>query len=108
MITHENEWPWGKSVTFVECGGKALVNMSFEKNDPGVCYISGLSVVPSERKKGWAASLMADCFSYCEKRNIFRIDLNSVQEDWLIDFYHSLGFADIEENEGYMKMYKLL
>lgn len=108
MTIHENEWPWGKTVTFIYSDGVGTVDMSFEKNNPGVCYLSGLSVIPEHRRKGLALVLMEECINYCQKQNIFRIDLNSVQEDWLMNFYHKLGFCDIEENEGFMRMYKML
>ena len=51
MVVHENEWPWGKTVTLIYAVGEGTVDMSFEKNNPGVCYISGLSVIPEERKR---------------------------------------------------------
>lgn len=108
MTIHENEWPWGKTVTLVIADGSAMVDMSFEKNNPGVCYLSGLSVVPEKRRQGLALNLMRECEYYCFKNNIFRISLNSVQEEWLMDFYHKLGFIDIEEREGFMDMYKML
>lgn len=108
MVVHENEWPWGKTVTLIYTVGEGTVDMSFEKNNPGVCYISGLSVIPEERKRHIGFCLMEECINYCQKHDIFRIDLNSVQTDWLMAFYHKLGFQDIEENEGFMRMYKML
>lgn len=108
MTTHENKWPWGKTVTFIWSDGVATVDMSFEKNNPGVCYISGLSVVPERRRQGLGLCLMEECINYCQKQDIFRIDLNSVTEPFVMDFYHKLGFQDLDENEGFMRMYKLL
>jgi ribosomal protein S18 acetylase RimI-like enzyme len=108
MVIHENEWPWGKTVTVIWSDGVATINMSFEKNNPGVCYLSGLSVIPERRREGLALIMMEECINYCQKHNIFRIDLNSVQRDWLMHFYHQLGFINIEENEGFMRMYKML
>lgn len=108
IVTHENEWPWGQTVTLICDNGAGTVDLSFEKNNPGVCYLSGLSVIPALRKKGLAYKLMLEAQNYCIRKHIFRIDLNSVQEDWLMKFYHCLGFTDIEENEGYMRMYKFL
>ena len=108
LYTHINEWPWGTTVTLVCNGGVGTVDMSFEKNNPGVCYLSGLSVLPDFRRQYIGLSLMNECFSFCKQEGIFRVDLNSVQEDWLMGFYHRLGFKDIEENEGFMRMYKML
>lgn len=107
-IIHENKWPWGKTVSIIIADGAAMVDMSFEDNDPGVCYLSGLSVVPEKRKQGLATNLVRECEFYCVKRGIFRIDLNSVQEPFIMDFYHKLGFTDIKENDGFMRMYKII
>jgi ribosomal protein S18 acetylase RimI-like enzyme len=112
---HHNEWPWGKTVTIITQDGAGIIEMSFEKDNPGVCYVSGLSVLPNYRKKGIATYLMNECINYCLTDNIenydnpiFRIDLNSVMEPFVLDFYHKLGFTDIKEGEGYMRMYKII
>lgn len=108
LYTHTNEWPWGNTVTFICNGGAGTVEMSFENNNPGVCYLSGLSVIPEYRNRHIGRSLMEECISFCQQSGIFRIDLNSIQKEWLMDFYHRLGFRDIEESEGFMRMYKML
>ena len=108
IVTHHNTWPWGETVTFIISDGAGTVDMSFDKGNPAVCYISGLSVIPEKRRQNLGLILMEECINYCQKRGIFRIDLNSVQEEWLMEFYHKLGFKDIEESEGFMRMYKML
>lgn len=112
---HHNEWPWGKTVTIITQDGVGTIEMSFEKDNPGVCYVSGLSVLPTYRKQGIATYLMNECVDYClmdnlETRNnpIFRMDLNSVMEPFVLDFYHKLGFTDIKEDGEYMRMYKII
>jgi GNAT superfamily N-acetyltransferase len=112
---HHNEWPWGRTVTIITQDGAGTVEMSFDKKNPGVCYISSLSVLPHYRKQGLATYLMKECIDYClteelETRDvpIFRIDLNSVMEPFVLDFYHKLGFIDIKEGGGYMRMYKII
>lgn len=112
---HHNEWPWGKSVTIITQDGMGMVDMDFEKSNPGVCYVSNLSVLPQYRKQGIATYLMHECIDYCLTDNlenhdnpIFRIDINSVMEPFILDFYHKLGFEDIEESNGYMRMYKII
>lgn len=108
FIAHENDWSWGKSIKLISTNGVACVEMSFEKNNPGVCYISGLSVIPEYRRQGYATALMSICEQMCEERAIFRIDLNSVLTDYVMDFYHKLGYKDIEPGEEVMKMYKFI
>jgi hypothetical protein len=58
---------------------------------------------------------MKECIDYCLTDNletrdnpIFRIDLNSVMEPFVLDFYHKLGFIDSKEDGGYMGMYKII
>lgn len=112
---HHNEWPWGRIVTIITQEGAGIVEMSFEKDDPGVCYINGLSVLPHHRRQGLATYLMKECIDYCLIDNletwdnpIFRVDLNSVMEPFVLDFYHKLGFIDIKEDGGYIHMYKII
>ena len=65
-------------------------------------------VVPEERRKGYATQLLEWAIQYCKDHNIFRIDLNSVEKDFVMDFYHKHGFKDIKESEGFMRMYKMI
>lgn len=107
-VVHQDVWNWGETVKLVTPDGCGLISMSFSNGSPGVCYISGLSVVPEMRRQGIATNLMRACENYCKQRGIFRIDLNSRKEGWLIDFYGSLGYAQLFEEDGEMKMYKML
>lgn len=108
LIWHHNTWPWGKTVRIIKSDGGAIVEMSFEDSNPGVCYLSGLSVIPPKRKQGLAKNLMFAAESYCREQGIFRIDLNSVMEDWVIEFYKKCGYSTIKEESGFMQMYKIL
>lgn len=38
LIWHHNTWPWGKTVKVIKSDGSAIVEMSFDDNQPGVCY----------------------------------------------------------------------
>lgn len=108
MILHTNNWDWGYSITIVGFEGLGIVELYFEKKDPYVAYLSGLSVVPEARRKGYATTLMMEAVNICQKKGMFRIDLRSRKEQFIMDFYHKLGFVDIEEEEGLMRMYKML
>lgn len=107
-VMHHDKWNWGETVRLVTTDGCGLAWMSFGNGSPGVCYISGLSVVEEMRRQGIATNLMRECENYCRQRGIFRIDLNSRLEGWLIDFYKGLGFTQLYEEDGEMKMYKML
>lgn len=108
LIWHHNIWPWGKTIKIIKSDGCAFVEMSFEDNQPGVCYLSGLSVIESQRRKGIAKHLMLACESYCREQGIFRIDLNSVLTDWIQDFYKKCGYISLKEENGFMQMYKFI
>ena len=108
MVIHTNTWTWGESVLLVGFNGLGVIELYFEKKEPYVAYISGLSVLPKARRKGCATVLMREAERICYQREIFRIDLRSVKEQFVMDFYHKLGFVDIEEEEGLMRMYKML
>lgn len=108
FIWHHNTWPWGRTVRIISADGMAIVEMSFENDNAGVCFLSGLSVAEPQRRKGIATHLMFACESYCRANGMFRIDLNSVLTDWVQDFYKKCGFVPIKEEGGFMRMYKLL
>lgn len=108
FVIHENSWTWGKSLVVISSMAEATVELSFEDVNPGVCFLSGLSVLPEYRRQGIATELMRVCEQICEKRGIFRIDLNSVLTDYVQGFYKKLGYIPIKEDNGVMQMYKLL
>ena len=108
FIAHTNNWVWGKSINLVSTDGAACVTMSFDNDDPGVCFLSGLSVIPKHRRKGYATEMMSVCEQMCEKMGIFRIDLRSVKVDFVQNFYHKIGYTAIRESDGVILMYKFL
>lgn len=105
---HENKWPWGNTVNVISSRAEACVQLSFEDENPGVCFLSGLSVHTDFRRKGYATRLMRFCEKLCKERGIFRIDLCSVQTDYVLEFYKKLGYSPIKEENGFIKMYKML
>lgn len=105
---HQNTWDWGSTVDVIANNGEGIVEMSFNNSNPGVCFISNLSVIPSARRQGIATVLLEYCIDYCAKKHIFRIDLDSVKENFVVNMYHKYGFSDIEESDNTIQMYKLL
>ncbi len=108
LIWHHNTWPWGKSVKIIKSDGGAIVEMTFENTNPGVCYLSCVSVIEPLRRQGIATHLMLTCESYCREQGIFRIDLCSVLTPWVQDFYKKCGYIPIKEEDESMQMYKIL
>lgn len=108
VILHKNDWPWGMTVNVITAGGAAMVEMSFDNVNVGVCWLSGLSVIPERRREGLATYLLKYCERYCKKQGIFRIDLNSVNTESVIGMYKKLGYTEAGDDDGFRRMYKLL
>ena len=107
-VSHINDWHWGRSIEIVAEGCIGKVDMSFEKDNPGVCYLSGLSVLPKYRRHGVATELLSICERTCSQIGVFRIDLNSVKTDFVLEFYRKRGFVEVDERDGFVRMYKFL
>lgn len=108
-IKHCNQWDWGVSILITAKQGRAAVTLSFENENPGVCFLSGLSVVPEIRRKGVATALMRECIKYCKQsRVIFRIDLSAKKEPFLLDFYKKFGFQEIKDDGPVVRMTKMM
>lgn len=108
FIVHSNDWPWGKSMMVISSRAEACVQLSFEDSNPGVCFLSGLSVLPEQRRRGFATEIIGVCEQICEQMGVFRIDLNSVLTDYVQEFYKRLGYLPIKEENGLMMMYKII
>ena len=108
FIVHENKWPWGYTMDVISSRAEACVKLSFDNDNPGVCFLSGLSVLPQHRRKGFATNILDVCEQLCLERGIFRIDLNSVLTDYVQAFYKKWGFCPIKEENGLIQMYKII
>ena len=108
FVYHINHWPWGTTVSIVTSDGAGKVDLSFEKDNPGVCFLSGLSVIPEKRNQGIATRLLSDAIDSCRARWVFRIDLQAVKKDWLIEFYEKNGFSRCGERDDFIQMTKFL
>ena len=108
FIVHRNDWPWGKSMMVISSRAEACVHLSFEDSNPGVCFLSGLSVLPERRRRGFATEIIGVCEQICKQMGVFRIDLNSVLTDYVQEFYKRLGYLPIKEENGLMMMYKFI
>ena len=92
----------------ISSGAECCVKLSFEDNNPGVCFLSGLSVLPEHRRMGFATEVMGVAEQLCEKDGIFRIDLSSVSVPFVVRFYKKIGFVPVKEEDGFIQMYKML
>lgn len=107
---HKNTWPWGESehVIAEKDGYLGLVTVSFESENPGVAFISDLSVAPEIRRQGVATQLIKTCEHICEQRDIFRIDLNALRSSAVTEMYKKLGYKKVGEIDQWDKMSKII
>lgn len=108
FVAHVNKWPWGETINLISSRAEACVCLSFVDDNPGVCFLSGLSVLPEHRCKGFATEIVSVCEQMCEEKGIFRIDLHSVKTDYVQEFYKKQGYLPIKEENGLIQMYKII
>ena len=102
-------WPWGWTAKIITNDASGMVLLSFDTiGNTGVCFLSELTVIPPMRRKGIATALLEKAIEYCRDHGMFRIDLVSVQKDFVIKFYEDHGFEFGEERDGGVFMNKLL
>ena len=97
FIIHENIWPWGKNTIFVTEKGDGVASLDFDNNNPGVAFLSVISVVPMSRGRGKATALLERCIEYCREQGMFRIDLVSVPQVYVKSFYEGHGFFEVAD-----------
>lgn len=99
-IEHKLGWVWGTEISLVAEDGLSFVSISFENENPGVGYISGLCVHETARRKGRASEMLSLCEYICDRERAFRIDLYSVPEDFVLKFYEKRGFTRVRRQDG--------
>ena len=109
FVEHVNKWWWGKTITFIKNGGKAIVELQMDDNYPRVIFIKGLSVIESERRKGLGTELLALCESVAKKECAKFLQLTADKEkDWLVEWYKKHGFVVFMHDEHEEVMVKAL
>lgn len=110
VTKHTNFWWWGKSVDIVKDDGTAIVCVKFdEKSFPKSGYICNLSVIESERKKGFGLVMMQFALNECRYHNMtfarLHVDAKNV---WLREWYECLGFKELSRDDNEIEMVKEL
>ena len=110
IVEHNNRWHWGETVDLIAVNGVAAVKISFEDENPGVAFVSGLIVREEHRRQGWASALLEAVEHECRQRGCFRIDLETyVEPAWLEEFYIRRGFTHKTGSQyPTVNLYKLL
>ena len=110
VFFHINQWFWGISVDIVKDDGTAIVCVKFdEKTFPKAGYICDLSVLSTERRKGFGNEMMRYALSSCRDNNMtfarLHVDAKNI---WLKEWYERLGFKELSRDENEIEMIKEL
>ena len=110
VIRHTNTWWWGTSVDIVKDNGTAIVCVKFdEKTFPKAGYICDLSVIKSERKKGFGRVMMQYAICTCRNNNMTFARLHvDAKNDWLREWYERLGFKELSRDDNEIEMVREL
>ena len=108
VIYHDNKWYWGNTTTIITEGCMGMVELQYDNNYPTVAFIKGLSVHKSARKCGIGNTLLELCHQEALKKGMKFLQLNVLQDSWLVDWYKRKGFTTIYKDEHEFTMWKQL
>lgn len=108
-ITHFNKWWWGFSEKWIFEGGKGIVEIQCDNDQPNVMFISGLSVLESDRGKGIGSAILDACEhdAKCKGKRILQLSVENDSHN-LISWYRSKGFVEFSIEEKTTTMIKML
>lgn len=110
FVYHVCQWYWGRSIDIVKTDGTAIVCVKFdEKTFPKTGYICDLSVLETERRKGYGWLMMQYAINACRDHNMtfarLHVDAKNI---WLREWYERLGFNELSRDENEIEMIKKL
>jgi len=92
MVIHVNQWPWGRKDTIVIANGYALCELSIEKNNPSVAYLSDVIVLQLARGRGYGNQLLDLAKKHAREMGAKMLCLWADPEQWVVDWYKRHGF----------------
>ena len=98
IITHENLWWWGKSITMITDDGKAMVEVLIEDERPDAGYIQSLMVHESVRQRGIANAMLTLAEEKAKKIGCEQVYLCARKGTFLIPWYERRGYKIYDEN----------
>ena len=93
MIVHKNIWHWGRQVTIILAGGRALCHVSIENENKSRAWLSGVSVCEKSRHRGLGNELLQAAERNARKRGAELLCLWADPNDWPIEWYKRKGYA---------------
>jgi N-acetylglutamate synthase-like GNAT family acetyltransferase len=106
IITHENEWWWGKSYTLITNDGLATIELCVENNEERNYYgtIQSLMVHPSVRRKGLGNVMLKFAEEKAKELGLQQVVVVARKGTFLIPWYQRCGYEiyddNVKESEG--------
>ena len=108
MVLHINEWKWGKSFTIITLEGKAMIEVTISNDEPELAYLRGLSVIPSERRRGFGKALLAEAIQLAKSNGCKYVWLHADKESFVFEWYKKFGFkyyGEAVNENGFVPMF---
>lgn len=108
-IVHRNKWWWGETITLVVKNGCAVVEIQFDNNYPTIAFVKGLIVQEDKRRERIGTKLLRTCERIAKDEGYLFTQLCANKEqDWLVEWYKSLGYHIIMKDDHEFTMLKTL
>lgn len=99
---------WGKKF-IITYDGDGIVALDIDNEQPHVGYIHDLVVAESMRKDGIGTELLEAAINQAEIKGCTKVVLWAEPIDWLLKWYESKGFIEMERGEfGMVRMLKMV
>lgn len=100
---------WGKKAIFISTFGDGVVALDIDDEQPSVGWIHDLVVAESQRKQGIGTELLDAAITKAGQMGCNKVCLWADPVDWLLKWYESKGFVELEFGEyGMVRMVKML
>lgn len=100
---------WGKKAIFISTFGDGVVALDIDDEQPHVGWIHDLVVDESQRKQGIGTELLEAAIDEAKNKGCNKVCLWADPVDWLLKWYESKGFVELERGEyGMVRMLKML
>ena len=96
ICKHKNKWIWGKTIYLIVNSGIGIVSLSLDNNYPGICFLSGLSVVEDHRKKGYGNRLLGLAEQEAKDNGCTEIILSCEKNTFVPEWYKRHGYELLE------------
>lgn len=91
MIIHDNIWKWGRALTIVLAGGKAMCRVSID-NEDGRAWLDNVIVHESIRNQNYGTRLLGHAYQEAKKLGCDALWLFVDGPEWVQEWYERNGY----------------